>query len=290
MRLTPCRRPPSPPAAAEPFENDGSFAPIDANGNFDYVNWWANDVYDVVTPAIFGFVWPNAAGNCVPTMGGPAIPAEMFTGSAVWIQNPRINTIALAVDPPAPNVDESLDVVITGIPAGVAGGSYKALVYAHTASGLVGPLPTCASVHDVIADPNNPAGAQVHVRNWSTGHANLVQDADAFTVALIPTPWTPDAGSCLNGAAAIPVAAPVIVDATAARVPPPSATPSPSASSSAAPSIPASLATPSPDAGSVDARDTNATASGAVGSTTRESLVIAVVVAFCVVAFTVVLG
>lgn len=35
---------------------------------------WANNVYDPITPFVYGFVWPNNLGNCLPTMGGPAIP------------------------------------------------------------------------------------------------------------------------------------------------------------------------------------------------------------------------
>jgi len=167
----------------------------------------------------------------------------MYDNSVAWIRQNRVNTINIHIDPPAPNTNEAADIVITGIPAGENSNKYKAVIYARTANGLTGPLPTCGTTYDLIQDPNIPSQAQIHIRDWSTGgHQNLVQEATGFRVGLVPAPFTPADEQCLVNAANIPVSAPTIMEAEIARVPPPSA--SPSSSSSPSPSnSPSSSAT-----------------------------------------------
>lgn len=244
----------------EPFENDGSFSPIREDGTYDYVDWWANDVYDPVTPVVYGFIWPNANGNCLPTLGGPgsAIPQGMYDNSVAWIRQDRVNTLALNVDPPAPGTNEAIDIVITGIPVGETASKYTAVVYARTNTGLIGPLPTCGTTYDLIQDPNIPSQAQLHVRDWSTGNVALVNTATGFRIGLVPEPFRPAGEQCLLNAANIPVSAPTIVEAEVLRVPSPSPSPSssPSGSPSSSPSVSSSVSeSGSPSTSTVPTQD-----------------------------------
>jgi hypothetical protein len=196
-------------------------------------------------------------------MGGPDIPAAMYTTSAVHVQMERVTLLSMTVDPPAVNVDESLDVVLNNIPAGETAARYRVAVYARTPAGLVGPLPTCASTFPVTQDPNNPTLGQAHVLNWAQGNAGLVQAATGFRVALFPAPYVPAGDACLNGAATIPASAPSIVEVEAARALPPSATLTPSPTPSRTP-VPSPSSSPS--ASSVPAASASASAAPSINA------------------------
>jgi hypothetical protein len=57
----------------KPFEDLGtSSTPVNGDGSFRYHNWWANFIFDPTSVELHLFVWPNADGNCLSVIGGPA--------------------------------------------------------------------------------------------------------------------------------------------------------------------------------------------------------------------------
>lgn len=262
----------------KPFEDAGSDSPVDAAGDFNYVKWWANDVYDVVVPFIYVFVVPRALGNCAPVMGGPAMPARIYTDAVAWVRVPRTTTFQMtAIAPPPATVGP-----ITGTVVGLtdAAAQYKVIVYRKTADGMMtGPLPTCADSFDLAPVAGDATRATFAIAGWAGPDADGANAAASHLVTVLvprPLPLSAAAAVCVanvqTGAAAMPpaIAGPTIVMADSVRAaatpvptiaPTPTATPLPGTAtplpdSSAAPATPSPTLSPSP-------LDVGAAASGA---------------------------
>lgn len=52
---------------------------------FVYQNWYANYIHDPTSITMFIFVWANADGNCLPTIGGPESEQANEPGVCVMI-------------------------------------------------------------------------------------------------------------------------------------------------------------------------------------------------------------
>lgn len=156
----------------KPQESDGSNSPIQPDGTFLFVDWWANAVYDPSSPWVYGFVYPNTLGNCLPVLGevNMPLPPLMFTLSSAWAVLPRANTIALSIVS-APGIGESANVLIrvTGLPEAAAA---YALWWWFSADGLVltGPVPSCAGGERGVALVGGAAAG--------TATATLLYDAE----------------------------------------------------------------------------------------------------------------
>ena len=113
-------------------------------------------------PAITGFVWPNALGNCVPFLGvqipGGLLASAQAASSVAWAAYARENTIEFASIAPA--VNNVITVRLAGLPTDAGAVPLAALIYAVQADGgLTGPFPGCSAAAATAVVRSAPGAA-----------------------------------------------------------------------------------------------------------------------------------
>ena len=126
------------------------------------------------------FVYAKALGLCLPVMGGPAIPAAMFTESATYLQLPRITTMALTITA-APYRTGPVTAMVANLPEVAT--TYLAALYLRQADGsLQGPAPRCdATAAAALIATGAPGAASITFADWASSPESL--NATGFLVS-----------------------------------------------------------------------------------------------------------
>jgi hypothetical protein len=247
----------------KPAEDEGSFSPIAPDGTYNFVDWWANALFDPVSPFIMGYAFPIALGDCLPVLGLPNFPLLMDTLSIAYTRLPRVVTLGLSLAQgwPALNASQgAFSLTITGMPPNPI--AYKVLLYFSRDGGatVTGPAPACTAAASFL--PNAQAQLIIPLDAALQGIATLHFVLVAAAVEITATPrfflhevvvpvvcgedMAPMAGAVLPQA----LAGLQLALLTLTRLPPP---PTPSASSTPSPTptptptpLPTATCTPTP--------------------------------------------
>jgi len=218
----------------KPAEEVASFTPIDAAGNFSFVTWWANTMYDPIATAIYVVAVSNTymgafpgamAGMCDPVLGVPVAPESLpiYDAATVWAKIPRVNNLMLTLDPitGSPLMSAATDVTGTIMGLSDVPSQFAVLLFRReVGGGLTGPLPGCTpAAASVLLAGAAPGTATFRVTGWAGAvgtPAYTLNTQAELVLLLVPSAVVPGPGDavCVTDAGAG-----LAVDAVTFRLP-----------------------------------------------------------------------
>lgn len=174
------------------------FAAVGADGAFTFPAWAQSPWWDLVSPRLWIYVVPTAAG-CEAVSGLPAVPPVMETRAVASGVRTRALTLSVAItEAPVAGTPGAVTARVTGLPS--PAGLYAATLWVVSGdTGLLyGPAPACgpAAATGLVPVPGDASSATVTFgAGWSAGNPAWVTSAAAFQVALYAAAFAIDPAS-----------------------------------------------------------------------------------------------